>query len=206
MSKWCSLYLFKIWGLLRYQGDASFWALLKSRQEMLECLELNRLILCVLILISIENYSNSDTLSESEYESDQGSALGSGCDEDEPTENLEPELSATIHDHDYDAYYSPLTVEAQLQAQHNATLLAQLHADIKGRAQLPDPTYQKLLQSWPTRPFDVRILPDYIKHPIYYFELFWGPEVWNTLVENTNTYTLYKEARYKTNKTEKKSR
>jgi hypothetical protein len=129
----------------------------------------------------MENYSDSDTSSESKYESDQGSALGSGCDEDEPTENLEPELSATIHDHDYDAYYSPSTVEAQLQAQHNATLLAQLHADIKGRAQLPDPTYQKLLRSWPARPFDVQILPDHVKHPIHYFELFWGSEVWNTL-------------------------
>src|SRR5271169_4160723 len=81
--------------------------------------------------------------------------------------------------------YSPLTIEAQLQAQHNATLLAQLHADIKAQAQLPDPTYQKLPQSWPTRPFDVQILPNYVQHPIHYFKLFWGPEVWNTLVNNT---------------------
>jgi hypothetical protein len=81
-----------------------------------------------------------------------------------------------------------------------------LHADIKARAQIPDPTYEKLYRSWPTRPFDVRILPDYVQHPIHYFELFWGPEVWNTLVENTNAYAQYKEAQHKENKAGKKSR
>jgi Transposase IS4 len=37
----------------------------------------------------------------------------------------------------------------------------------------------------------------YVQHPIHYFELFWGPEVWNILVENTNTYAQYKEAQHK---------
>jgi hypothetical protein len=79
--------------------------------------------------------------------------------------------------------------------------LAQLHADIKARAELPDLTYKKLPRSWPTRPFDVRILPDYVQHPIHYFELFWGQEVWSILVENTNAYAQYKEAECKEKKT-----
>src|SRR6266576_1843068 len=129
----------------------------------------------------MDDYSNSDVSLESEYESDQESILGSNCDTD--NKNLKPELSETIHDEYKNAPWNP---EAQLQAQLNTARLAQLHADIKARAQLPDPTYQKLPRSWPTRPFDVRILPDYVQHPIHYFELFWGPEVWNTLVDNTN--------------------
>jgi Transposase IS4 len=96
--------------------------------------------------------------------------------------------------------------DAQLQAQLHTAQLAQLHADIKARAELLDPTYEKLSRSWPTRPFDVRILPDHIQHPIHYFELFWGPEVWSTLTENTNAYAQYKEARYKENKGGQKSR
>jgi hypothetical protein len=155
-----------------------------------------------LIFFSMGDYGDSDTSSESEYESDQESLPESNSDTDESSQNLEPEHSAPVHDE----YYSQSTIEAQLQAQHNATLLAQLHADIKARAELPDPTYEKLHRSWPTRPFDVRILPDYVQHPIHYFELFWGPEVWNTLVENTNAYAQYKEARHKENKTEEKSR
>jgi hypothetical protein len=106
----------------------------------------------------VENYSNSDTSSESEYESSEESTAGSNCDEDE---NLEPELSEMIHDEYRNAPWNP---EAQLQAQ--------LHADIKAGAELPDPTCKKLPRSWPARPFDVRILPDYVKHPIHYFELF----------------------------------
>jgi hypothetical protein len=141
-----------------------------------------------LILISIEDYSDSDVSLESEYESDQESTPESDCDTDE---NLEPELSETIYDEYENAPWNP---EAQLQAQLNTARLAQLHADIKARAPLPDPTYQKLPQDWPTRPFDVRILPDYVQHPIHYFELFWGPEIWNILVENTNAYAQYKQA------------
>jgi hypothetical protein len=95
-----------------------------------------------LILISMEDYSDSDTSSESEYESDQESTPGSDCDTD--NENLEPELSETIHDEYENAPWNP---EAQLQAQYNTTRLAQLHADIKARAMLPDPTYQRLSRS-----------------------------------------------------------
>jgi hypothetical protein len=148
----------------------------------------------------MEEYSNSDTSSESEYESDQGSAPGSDCDEDE---NVEPELSELIYEKFNNA---PWNAQAQLQAQSNTTRLAQLHTDIKARAELPYPTYQKLPRSWPPRPFDVRILPDYIQHPIHFFELFWSPEVWSTLIQNTNAYTQYKDTRYKENKGRQKSR
>jgi hypothetical protein len=154
-----------------------------------------------LILISMEDYSNSDTSLESEYESDQESLPGSDGDTDE-NQNLEPELSEIC-----DEYQSaPWNPKAQLHAQLHAVQLAQLHADIKARAELPDPTYQKLSRSWPARPFDVQILPDHVQQPIDYFELFWDPEVWNTLVENTNAYTQYKEARNKENKGGQKSR
>jgi hypothetical protein len=121
----------------------------------------------------MEDYSNSDTSSESEYGSSQGSIVGSDCDKDEQSQDLEPEPSE-FYDEYENALWNP---DAQLQAQYNATLLAQLHSDIKARAELPDPTYEKLSRSWPTRLFDVRILPDYVQHPIHYFELFWGPKV-----------------------------
>ena len=150
----------------------------------------------------MEDYSDSDTSSESGYESSQGSKAESDCDEDELSQDLEPELSET-----YDEYKdAPWNPAAQLQAQLHAAQLAQLHADIKARAELPDPTYKKLSWSWPSRPFDIRILPDYVEHPIHYFELFWGPEVWSTLIENTNAYAQYKEAQHKGNKGGQKSR
>jgi hypothetical protein len=44
----------------------------------------------------MENYSDLDTSSESEYESSQGSVVGSDCDEDEPSRNLEPEPSEPL--------------------------------------------------------------------------------------------------------------
>ena len=69
----------------------------------------------------MEDYSDSDTSSESEYESDQESTHGSDGDTDELYENLEPELSETIHDEYENAPWNP---EAQLQAQSNATCLA----------------------------------------------------------------------------------
>jgi hypothetical protein len=150
----------------------------------------------------MEDYSDSDTSSESGYESSQGSEAESDYDEDELSQDLEPELSET-YDEYKDAPWNPV---AQLHAQLHAAQLAQLHADIKARAELPDPTYKKLSRSWPSRPFDVRILPDYVEHPIHYFELFWGPEVWSTLIENTNAYAQYKEARHKGNKGGQKSR
>ncbi len=120
----------------------------------------------------MENYSDSDTSSESEYESGQGSTAESDCDEDELRQSLEPEPSKF-----YEYESDPWTLEAQLQSQLDDAQLAQLHAEIKAQAELLDPTYEKLSRSWPARPFDVRILPDYVQHPIHYFELFWGPEI-----------------------------
>jgi Transposase IS4 len=87
--------------------------------------------------------------------------------------------------------------------QLHARQLAKLHADIKARAELPLPPYLKLPRRWPFRRFDVQILPDYVRSPIYYFELFWRPEVWISLVRNTNVYTQYKEARGKGNNSSK---
>jgi hypothetical protein len=128
----------------------------------------------------MKNYSDSDTSSESEYNSDGGSAAVSDCDEDKPSQDLdldqdlEPEPSE-----DYEEYRNTLwNPDAQIQAQLDDSKLAQLHADIKAQAEIPvNPTYLKLFRSWPFWPFDVSILPDYIQHPIHYFELFWGPEV-----------------------------
>jgi hypothetical protein len=72
----------------------------------------------------------------------------------------------------------PWNPDTQIQAQLDDAQLAQLHTEIKAQAEIPvNPIYLKLFRSWPPRPFDVCILPDYVQHPIYYFELFWGPEV-----------------------------
>jgi hypothetical protein len=87
----------------------------------------------------MEDHSDSDTSSESEYESDQESSPKSDDDMDELPENLEPEFRE-IHDEFENAPWNP---EARLQAQVNTTRLAQLHTDIKARAQLLDPTYEK---------------------------------------------------------------
>jgi hypothetical protein len=144
----------------------------------------------------MENYSDLDTSSESEYNSGGGSTAVSDCDEDEPSQDLEPEPSEYYDDEYRNTPWNP---DAQIQAQLDDAKLAQLHAEIKARAELLDPTYEKLFRSWPLRPFDVRILPEYVQHPIHYFELFWGPEIWNTLIENTNAYAQCKEARHKEN-------
>ena len=120
----------------------------------------------------MENYSDSDTSSELEYKSSQGSVAGSNCDKDELSQNLEPELSEICNKYESAPWNPEAQLQAQLQAQLHAAKLAQLHADIKARAELPDPTYVKLSWSWPIRPFDVRILPDHVQHPIHYFELF----------------------------------
>jgi hypothetical protein len=69
-------------GVSRDQGDASCSTLLNRVQ-----------ILWGLIFITMENHSDPDTSSESEYESSQGSVAGSDCDEDEPSQDLEPEPS-----------------------------------------------------------------------------------------------------------------
>ena len=123
----------------------------------------------------MENPSDLDTSSESEYNSGEGSTAVSDCDEDEPCQDqdLEPEPSEY-----YDKYMNTLwNPDTQIKAQLNAAQLAQLHAEIKARAEIPVPTYPKLFRSWPFRLFDVRILPDHVQHPIHYFELFWGPEI-----------------------------
>jgi hypothetical protein len=91
----------------------------------------------------MENYSDLDTSSSSEYESSPGSAAESDCDENDLSQNLEPELSE-FHDEYENALWDP---EAQLHAQLDTARLIQLHADIKARAELPDPTYEKLFWS-----------------------------------------------------------
>ena len=106
--------------------------------------------------------SDLDTTSESEYDS----SLDSTPEIDENCENLEPERDA-----EEDETWYP-TVQ----------LHTQLHADIKARAELPVPSYPKLSRRWPFRLFDVRTLPDYVRSPIHYFELFWGLEIWDLLV------------------------
>jgi hypothetical protein len=148
-------------------------------------------------LNSMENPSDSDTSSKSEYNSGEGSAAVSDCDEDEPCQDqeLEPEPDKDYNDDEY--MNTPWNPDAQIQAQLDAAQLAQLHAEIKARAEIPVPTYPKLFRSWPFWPFDIRILPDHVQHLIHYFELFWGPEIWNTLTENTNAYAQYKEAWHK---------
>ena len=149
----------------------------------------------LLILFSIDTYSDSDTSSESDYDSDQASLPNHKREEDNLDEGFELEPSEEYDD-----------IQSKLKAQLDSTLLAELHSNIKSRAELPIPTYQKLPRSWPARPFDVRILPDYVKDPLHYFELFWTSEVWATLVDNTNAYAQYKEARNKECGREKKSR
>jgi hypothetical protein len=136
----------------------------------------------------MENYSDLDTSSESEFDSINGSIAESDDDE---SQDLEPEPSKY-----YDEYQNaPWTPQAQIQAELTTMQLAQLHDEIKAQAETPDPAYLKLPRSWPFRMFDVRILPEYVAHPIHYFELFWGPAVWNTLVDNTNAYAQYRQAR-----------
>jgi hypothetical protein len=100
------------WAALPYQNRVEY---------LLQYLILQRLILWRLIFFSIEDYSNSDTSSESEYKSDQESIPGSDSDTDELPENLEPELSEIIHDEYENTPWNPE---------------AQLHADIKARVQL----------------------------------------------------------------------
>jgi Transposase IS4 len=135
----------------------------------------------------MENYDNSDISSESEFD---GVSI-TESDDDSQDENLEPE-----RDEYYDEYENQAwNPEAQIQTQLKDRQLAQLHDEIKARAKTPDPAYQKLPRSWPFRPFDVRILPEYVVDPIHYFELFWGLDVWNMLVDNTNAYAQYKQAR-----------
>jgi hypothetical protein len=180
-----------VYGALRDQGDASCSTLL-NRDWILQGP----------ILITIENYCDLDTSSESKYNSGEGSAAMSDCDEDEPSQDLEPEPSEDYNEKYRNTLWNP---DAQIKSQLGDAQLAQLHAEIKARAEIPDRIYPKLFRSWHFRLFDVCILPEYIQHPIYYFELFWGPKVWNTLTENTNAYMQFKEARHKERKEGRKS-
>jgi hypothetical protein len=135
--------------------------------------------------------SDLDTSSESEYDSGQDST--SEIDEDSDNETFEPEHNTPNLEDFENAPWDPT-------AQLHARQLAQLHAKIKAWAELPIPTYPKLPRHWPFRLFDVQTLPDYVCSPIHYFELFWGLEIWDLLVQNTNVYTQYKEAWGKGNK------
>ena len=87
-----------------------------------------------IIWVSMEDYSDSDTSLESEYESDQGFTPWFDSEGDELNENLEHELSELVY-HSEEYNNAAWNLQAQLQAQ----CLAQLHTKIKARAQLPDP-------------------------------------------------------------------
>jgi hypothetical protein len=90
----------------------------------------------------MENYSDSDTSSESEYDSSEGSAAVSDCNEDEPSQDFEPEPSEDYNEKYRNTLWNP---DAQIQAQLDDAQLAQLHAEIKARAKIPvNPTYSKL--------------------------------------------------------------
>ena len=122
-------------------------------------------------------HSDSDTSSESEYDLDQDST--SEIDKDSDNKTLEPQHNILNYSEEFEnASWNPT---AQLHTtqldQLHARQLAQLHTDIKARAELPDPPYPKLPRHWPFRLFDVRTLPDHVRSPIHYFELFWTPEI-----------------------------
>jgi hypothetical protein len=65
------------------------------------------------VTIPIENYSDSDTTAESEYESDQESTPESECNTDELPKSLELELSETNNDEYENSLWNP---EARLRA------------------------------------------------------------------------------------------
>jgi hypothetical protein len=84
----------------------------------------------------MENYSDSGASLESEYNSGRGSTAVSDCDEPSQDQDLEPEPSE-----DYEEYRNTLwNPDAQIQAQLDDAKLAQLHDEIKARAEIPDPT------------------------------------------------------------------
>jgi hypothetical protein len=91
----------------------------------------------------MENYSNSDTSSESDYVAGESGAVLSD-DEEEPSKNLEPERDINDDDRYLNAPWNP---DAQMQFQLKARQLAQLHKEIKARAEIPIPIYPKLLRS-----------------------------------------------------------
>jgi hypothetical protein len=146
----------------------------------------------------MESYSDSDTSSESGCGSDF--QPDNESDNDDDLIEYQPERSMPTDDDAYKTYWKPID---QLEAQIESACLNQLHKDIKARATILDLAYQKLPRMWPPRPFDIRTLPNLVQDPIHYFELFWTPEVFAILVENTNKYAQFKEARHKENPTKK---
>jgi hypothetical protein len=125
----------------------------------------------------MENYSDSDTSSESEFDSSKGSIAES----DDESQDLEPEPSKYRH--------VLWNLDAQTQAQLDSVQLAQLHAEIEARTKMSvNPTYPKLAWSRLFQLFDVRILFECVVHLIHYFEFFRGPDVWNIFTENSNAY------------------
>src|SRR5439155_12835863 len=99
----------------------------------------------------MEEYSDSDTSSESECDPDGDPTIETNLDEVDLHEEVEPELSVPNHDDEYETFWTPAD---QLNAQINATYLQELHTKIKAQATLPDLPYQKLPRVWPARPFD----------------------------------------------------
>jgi hypothetical protein len=57
----------------------------------------------------MEAYSDSDTSSESEYNSSGGSAAVSDCDEDDPSQDLKPEPSEYYDDEYRNTPWNPDT-------------------------------------------------------------------------------------------------
>ena len=95
----------RVYGDTRDQGDVSCSTLLNHIWILQES-----------ILITIENYSDLDTSSESEYDSGEDSIAVSDCDEDELSQDqdqdLEPEPSE-----DYNKYRNiPWNPDTQIQA------------------------------------------------------------------------------------------
>ena len=87
--------------------------------------------------MSEELYSDSDTSSESECDSNNDSTTGSDKEDVDLPEDVEPELSAP----DY-ITPTPLTLEDQLRDRINKACLYQLQSEIKARASvLTNPIY-----------------------------------------------------------------
>jgi hypothetical protein len=140
---------------------------------------------------------------EFECDSDGSTDMGdeSELEPDTNNDNTQMQLDRQLYEPEPDAPTDEFATKApmdQLEARIYQEHLAKLHVDIKARAQIPTkPAYQKLYRTWPPRPFSVRGILDSIQSPIHYFELFWTPEVWASLVANTNKYAQYRIAQQK---------
>jgi hypothetical protein len=97
-----------------------------------------RLSLC--ILITIENYDDSDISLESEFDSVSITKL----DNNSQDKNLKLERDKYYNEY-CDKYKNQAwNSETQIQAQLKDRQLAQLYNEIKAWAKTPDPAYQKL--------------------------------------------------------------